>query len=216
VSDTGLEKERSSGVSGIELLALHGLAVKKAGSAAAVADILGAEEERVAAALQDAVEGGRALAAKGLFMATPAGREWLAEQYPTAFAEFRANPGATAAYERFERINRDLLRLFTDWQMMPTGSERVPNDHSDVEYDHEIVDRLGRQHERAHRPLEQFTELEARLGRYLIRLELAYDKVLAGDHDWVSGARIDSYHTVWFELHEDLLRMLGREREEQT
>ena len=27
-------------------------------------------------------------------------------------------------------------------------------------------------------------------------------------------AKIDSYHTVWFELHEDLLRMLGREREE--
>jgi len=25
---------------------------------------------------------------------------------------------------------------------------------------------------------------------------------------------VDSYHTVWFELHEDLLRILGREREE--
>ena len=49
---------------------------------------------------------------------------------------------------------------------------------------------------------------------YKQRLDDAYDKVLAGEHDWVSGARIDSYHTVWFELHEDLLRMLGREREE--
>jgi hypothetical protein len=49
---------------------------------------------------------------------------------------------------------------------------------------------------------------------YRRRLDDAYDKVLAGEHDHVSGARIDSYHTVWFELHEDLLRMLGREREE--
>jgi hypothetical protein len=49
---------------------------------------------------------------------------------------------------------------------------------------------------------------------YRVRLAEAYDQVLAGQHEYVSGVRIDSYHTVWFELHEDLLRMLGREREE--
>ena len=133
-----------------------------------------------------------------------------------AYAGFRADPEATAAYERFERINRELLRLFTDWQMMPAGGERIPNDHSDPDYDRDIVDRLGALHERALKPLERFAGLDARLGEYIRRLEHAYDKVLAGEHDWVSGARIDSYHTVWFELHEDLLRMLGREREEQT
>ena len=53
------------------------------------------------------------------------------------------------------------------------------------------------------------------LERYLHRLDAAYDNVLAGDLDYLSGARVDSYHTVWFELHEDLLRMLGRAREEQ-
>lgn len=200
----------------MELLALHGLAVKKAGPAAAVAEILGAGEQEVADALQSAVAGGRAIEAKGMFMATPVGRSWLEEQYPVAYADFRANPDATAAYERFERINRDLLRLFTEWQMMPAGSEQVPNDHSDPDYDHKIIDRLGALHERAHRPLEQFADLDERLRQYLRRLEGAHDKVLAGDHDFVSGARVDSYHTVWFELHEDLLRMLGREREEQT
>jgi hypothetical protein len=99
--------------------------------------------------------------------------------------------------------------------MMPVGSERVPNDHSNADYDAGIVDRLGDQHDRAQRPLGEFAELDARLGRYLERLDAAYDKALAGDTDFVSGARVDSYHTVWFELHEDLLRMLGREREEQ-
>ena len=39
-------------------------------------------------------------------------------------------------------------------------------------------------------------------------------KDYTGEIDWVSGVRIDSYHTVWFELHEDLLRMLGRTRQE--
>src|SRR5207248_390193 len=92
---------------GDELLVLHGLAVKKAGTANAVADILGEEPARVAAALQASVESGRAVEARGMFMATPAGRDWLAERYPAAFERFRTAPEATEAYERFERINRE-------------------------------------------------------------------------------------------------------------
>jgi hypothetical protein len=207
---------REAGVSDVELLALHGLAVKKAGSAAAVADILGLPEGDVASALDAAAGAGRAMAAKGMFMVTPAGRSWLDEQYPTAYADLRENPEATAAYERFERVNRELLRLFTDWQMMPAGGERVPNDHSDPDYDRDVIDRLGALHERGLKPLERFQALDGRLGEYIRRLESAYDRVLGGEHEYVSGARVDSYHTVWFELHEDLLRMLGREREEQT
>jgi hypothetical protein len=199
----------------LDLLALHGLAVKKAGGPEAVAAILGVDQAGVAAALEAAVEAGRAAGAKGTFMVAPAGREWLDSQYPETFTEFRANPAATETYERFERINRKLLELFTDWQMIPgAGGERIANDHSDADYDAGIVDRLGDQHERAEKVLDSFAELEPRLSIYKDRLDSAYDKVLAGDHDWVSAVRIDSYHTVWFELHEDLLRMLGREREE--
>jgi hypothetical protein len=198
-----------------ELLALHGLAVKKAGSPAAVAAVVGADPAAIEAALEAAVAAGRAAGAKGTFMVAPAGREWLDSQYPEAFADFRADPAATETYERFEKINRELLSLFTDWQMVPSaGGERVPNDHSDADYDTGVIDRLGAQHERAERVLDSFAALEPRLGLYKERLDEAYDKALAGEQEWVSGARIDSYHTVWFELHEDLLRMLGREREE--
>ncbi|MDX6589288.1 MAG: hypothetical protein QOI84_562 [Solirubrobacterales bacterium] len=199
----------------LDLLALHGLAVKKAGGAEAVAAVIGSDESAVAGALDDAVASGRAAGAKGTYMVSPAGREWLDERYPEAFADFRADEAASEAYERFERINRELLSLFTDWQMIPAaGGERIANDHSDADYDAGVVDRLGAQHERAEKVLDRFAALEPRLGIYRRRLDEAYDRVLAGDHDYVSGARIDSYHTVWFELHEDLLRMLGREREE--
>ena len=202
-------------MSDLEFLALHGLAVKKAGNAAAIAVVLGRSEDEVVPALDAAVAAGRAIGARDTFMVTPAGRDWLVEQYPQAYAEFRSDGDATAAYERFERVNRDLLGLMTDWQMVPSaGGQRVANDHSDERYDHAIIDRLGALHERAEKVLHRFAELEQRLGVYAERLDEAYDKVLAGDHDYVSGARIDSYHTVWFELHEDLLRMLGREREE--
>jgi tetratricopeptide (TPR) repeat protein len=198
-----------------QLLALHGLAVKKAGTAEAVAGVLGRGEDEVAGALDAAVAAGQAIGANGTFMVTPAGRTLLDERYAQAYERLRADPEATAAYERFERINRELLALFTDWQMIPAaGGERVPNDHSDTDYDAGIVDRLGAQHERAEKVLDSFAELDPRLGVYKERLDQAYDKALAGDLDFVSGVRIDSYHTVWFELHEDLLRMLGREREE--
>ena len=202
-------------MSNIELLALHGLVVKKAGGPEAVAGVIGSTPDEVEPVLEAAVAAGRAMGARGTFMVTPDGRAWLDEQYPQVYADFRANPEATAAYERFERVNRDLLALMTDWQMVPSaGGERVPNDHADADYDAGIVDRLGELHERAERPLGSFAAMEERLGVYGSRLDAAYDKVLAGEHDYVSGARIDSYHTVWFELHEDLLRMLGREREE--
>src|SRR5659263_160134 len=157
----------------LDLLALHGLAVKKAGSPSAVAAILGSEEDGVAGALEAAVE---------------AGREWLDERYPEAFAEFRADPDASEAYGRFERINRQLLELFTDWQMIPAaGGERVPNDHSDAGYDHGIIDRLGAQHERAEKVLDRFAELQPRMSVYRERLDEAHDKTLAGDLDFVSG-----------------------------
>lgn len=199
----------------LELLAVHGLVIKKAGSAEAVAEVIGQPPPQVEAALAEAGAAGRVIGARGTFMVTPAGRAWLDQRYPEVFASFRADPAADQAYADFERINRKLLALMTDWQMMPAGSELIPNDHSDVDYDHKIIDRLGALHERAERPLARFAALEPRLERYRERLEHAYDRVLAGEHQWVSGARIDSYHTTWYELHEDLLRMLGREREEQ-
>ena len=53
--------------------------------------------------------------------------------------------------------------------------------------------------------LERFASYAGRLGG-------AIDKVRAGDVDWFTKPMIASYHTVWFELHEDLLATLGIDR----
>lgn len=201
-------------VSDLELLALHGLAVKSAGTPDAVAGLLGEPSDRVQPALEAAVSGGRAVGARGTFMVTPAGRAWLDEQYPEVFADLRGDPAVAAAADKFERINADLLGLLTDWQSVPAGGQRVPNDHMDRDYDRAVLDRLGDLHERAVKVLDRLTAAQPRLARYTSRLEAAYDKALAGDTDHVSGVRVDSYHIVWHELHEDLLRMLGRTRQE--
>jgi hypothetical protein len=38
------------------------------------------------------------------------------------------------------------------------------------------------------------------------------NNLASGDRDWFTKPTIDSYHTVWFELHEDLLATLGIDR----
>jgi hypothetical protein len=197
----------------VEFLAVHALAVKKSGSAGAVAELLGLDADAVESALNAATGHGTVAGSRGIYMVTPAGREWLASRYPDFYAGLRADPGAEAAYARFERINRDLLALFTDWQSVASGGERILNDHNDAEYDAKVIDRLGAVDDRAGRLFKALVAIEPRLARYQERLATAIDRALAGETAYVSGVKVDSYHTVWFELHEDLLRMLGRSRE---
>jgi len=97
---------------------------------------------------------------------------------------------------------------------MPVGRERVPNDHSNQDYDAKIIDRLGELHERAEPVLNRLTSVLPRFQVYERKLRAALEKSEDGAIRWVSDAKIDSYHTLWFELHEDLLRLMGREREE--
>lgn len=194
-------------------LAVHGLAVKKTGTAGEVATLMNADETAMSAALDQAIAQGFAMTNADKHVVTAAGRDWLVEIYPALCASLRRDAGFGAAYERFEVINRQLLTLMTRWQTIEIGGSPVPNDHSDPDYDERVIDELDALHERAAPILNAFAGFEARLAVYADLLEAAYDRVLDGDVDYMSGVRVPSYHTVWFEMHEDLLRLLGRERE---
>lgn len=195
-------------------LVMHGLAVKKLGSAASVAAILGVEEAEVAPVIETLVAEKKAVNARGNFMLTPSAQAELKESYAGTFAALRDNTDFTGAYDRFEVVNREVKQLVTDWQTMTVAGEQVPNDHSDADYDAKCVDRLGELHERAQPIVSAFAAVVSRFGAYGERLEGALDRLEAGEQSFFSGAKVDSYHTVWFELHEDLLRLLGRTRDE--
>jgi hypothetical protein len=47
-------------------------------------------------------------------------------------------------------------------------------------------------------------------------LRAARRQVEAEEHDWLLSPRIDSYHTVWMQLHEDLLLGLGLQRTDEV
>jgi hypothetical protein len=53
-----------------------------------------------------------------------------------------------------------------------------------------------------------------RLSAYPAKLSAALDKIKAGEVAWLTRPLVDSYHTVWFELHEELILAAGLTREE--
>jgi hypothetical protein len=195
-------------------LAFHGLAIKRHADAAAVAGLTGLPFDTVQAELDTAVATGRAVEVKGAYSLAPLARVALQASYDCHFTELRADAAFTAAYHGFERINPDLKGVITDWQTMEVRGEQRANDHSDEDYDNKVIDRLSALHERAEPVFSGLARGLPRLAIYGGKLEAALDKAEDGGIEWVSDIHRESYHTVWFELHEELLRIMGTEREE--
>ena len=195
-------------------LVMHGAAIKKHAAASDIAAIAGLDGDAFDDALAWTVATGRVLEVDGKYMLSPAAQMIVQSEYSRFCSDLRADTGFIQAYERFEVINRDLKAVVTRWQTMEVGGKRVANDHSDADYDDAVIGDLGDLHERFVPVLAELVAAAPRLGVYQSKLAAALDKAEDGDTEWVSDATIDSYHTVWFELHEDLLRTLGRQREE--
>ena len=195
-------------------LVMHGLAIKKHATPEAVAGILGMEVETVRATLAQLVEGKRVVEAQGKYMLAPAARMALDSDYSRLYEEARGDSSFRDGYNEFERLNTTLKQLITEWQTIEVRGQSVPNDHRDKDRDDKIIDRLGELHERAEAALEKLARVLPRFSIYRDKLAAALEKTEDGDIAWVSDAKIESYHTLWFELHEDLLRLMRREREE--
>ncbi|MGE0483802.1 MAG: hypothetical protein AB7Q81_06660 [Gammaproteobacteria bacterium] len=195
-------------------LLMHAAAIRKHGSAADIAAIAGLPAATATAALGAACAAGRLAEVDGKYLLTPAGQMIVSAEYSRFCGGLRANADFVAAYERFEIINRELKQVITRWQTMELGGKTVANDHSDKDYDEEVIGQLGDLHEKFEPVLDALIRGDARFGVYKRKLGEALEKAEDGAVEWVSDARLDSYHTVWFELHEDLLRVLGRVREE--
>jgi hypothetical protein len=198
----------------IEFEVLHATALRKRTDLEGLVRSTGLARGEIETAVGRAVDAKLVLVARGSYFVTPEGDRALRSGYADRFGTIRADGGLAADYARFEAVNRDVKAIVTDWQVRPVGGQRLPNDHSDPAYDDGVLDRLAQAHERAEKLLAALAQRVPRLSHYGERLAMALEHAEAGESDWVSGVRCDSYHTVWFELHEDLLRMLDRQREE--
>ncbi|GCE39045.1 hypothetical protein I1A62_24920 [Rhodococcus sp. USK10] len=196
-------------------LTVHTLTLRQLGSAEQLAEINALPIADVEAALEKAVADGAVMAARGNYMITPAGREFLDDVYARAFAGLRADPAVTDAMDSFETgVNKQVLTLTTDWQTIEVDGARVSNDHADADYDAKIVEKLGRVHEKTQKVLQPLAQQNPLVDRFLDRIGAALIRAEGGETDYVSGVRVDSVHTVWFQMHEHILRLTGRERPE--
>ena len=190
-----------------ELTLLRIIAIKGRVSADVVAGSLDAEPAAVRAALDGFVEAGLIKSTPMGYRITPTGRARCTE---LVTAEHKATDQSAVKeiYETFCAHNQALKAVVTDWQ---TRGSDEPNDHSDEDYDRAVINRLLALHKggSAGRP-DRATA--PRLHHYQPRLERAAGAVAAGDHTYVSRPILDSYHTVWFELHEDLIGLAGLTR----
>lgn len=117
-----------------------------------------------------------------------------------------------AAYRRFLEVNPTFLQLCTQWQLVEIDGVQTLNDHQDPVRDAAVLDRLAEVHDVVLGIGDDLTTALERFHGYRPRFEYAMSRLEANDVDWFTKPLIDSYHSVWFELHEDLLATLGRDR----
>ena len=116
-------------------------------------------------------------------------------------------------YLEFLDLNSRVLRAVTDWQTRPVpGLPFAANDHQDLRWDARVLQRLAEVGGELVPLAGTLARCLDRLAGYSGRYEAALARARAGEREWVDGIGRDSCHTVWFQLHEDLLATLGRTR----
>jgi pyruvate, orthophosphate dikinase len=193
----------------INTLALLQLArVKGLLSAEAASTALGVDLETIRPAFEQfRAQGWLDSTARG-WRLTPAGRHVTS----TLVVQERATLNAAelkALYGEFCTANAELKATMTAWQLRADGTT---NDHGDKAYDQAVTARLSALHANADSTIERIAQAAPRLAHYRRRLANALDKICQGEAAYVARPIIDSYHTVWFELHEDLIAINGLTR----
>jgi DNA-binding MarR family transcriptional regulator len=172
----------------------------------------GISENDCAAVVDELTKQGLVEEARGRLKLTAAGREQLADQLARERDEVDQSAIATL-YHAFGDHNSALKTLVTRWQLL---DENTPNDHTDAAYDQAVIDNLEALDAQFQPLLLQMVQTAPRLAHYPDRFTAALNQVRGGDHSWFAKPLADSYHTVWFELHEDLIGLAGLSRAEEA
>ena len=191
-----------------EFVVLHALRIKGFAPADAVADIACIDLALVERLLAVLAESGlcRHIAARDLWQLSPTGRE----RHGALLAQLSGDEvaGLREHYERFLELNLEFKELCNHWQ---TRGDDV-NDHSDAAYDSQRIAELQTLQNEAAPVVQGFIAAVQRFKTYERRLASALARATAGETRMFTGVMCGSYHDVWMELHEDLVQLLGVDR----
>lgn len=197
-----------------QFLVLNVICLKKMATSGGIADACESSVEEVEAILDTLVVRGLVGEAGGQYLPTndavPAAEAWA----DRAYDDLRRDEDVDKYHGRFEKVNASFLQAMTDWQQVPIGDKRIANDHGDAAYDAKVISTITGLVQRQMRILDVLAEHVPRLTTYKGRFVAAIERVAEGQTEYVASPTVDSVHNVWFEFHEDLLRILGKEREE--
>ena len=205
------------------LLVLQALRVKGCVDTETLAETVGLSQEDSLEMLNQFAEDGMASYREGRmvgWMITPEGRTFGEQLLANEVNNLGIRPEIETAYKEFSQLNDDFKELCTDWQLKPSTDEsegeQVLNDHSDPDYDKRVIDRLVELDKQTQPMYASLAEQLERFASYGSRFTHALEMVLEGDTDWIAKPMMESYHTVWFELHENFFSTLGIDRASES
>lgn len=193
-----------------ELEVLQALRLKGRVSEGDLASTVGIDPAELEGAVEQLTAAGLVATGKMLKL-TPEGRERLAELLAAERSSIEAS-SVSASYAEFRSVNGDFKALISDWQL----KDGQPNDHTDAAYDAAVLSRLDGVHDNVMPIIAAVAGQLPRLSSYGDKLAAALARIKAGELPWLTRPIIDSYHTVWFELHEELIGAAGLTREQEA
>jgi pyruvate,orthophosphate dikinase len=194
--------------------ALRSIAIKGFASVEGLADALLSTPDDIRPIVDQLVADDLVTTTAGALTLADAGKARAAELLEGDRRDW-GEDAARSALDAFVELDGRMKDIVTAWQLRDVDAQ-VVNDHSDPAHDRIVLDRLATLHAEATDRLSDASAGCPRLADYGVRLGRAIDRVEGGDQRYVASPRVDSYHGIWFELHEDLIRLAGRSREDEV
>ncbi|WP_339753475.1 hypothetical protein [uncultured Marinobacter sp.] len=186
-----------------DFLVLNAVYLKKVVAAPQIVEMTGVAVDDVARCLEAATEQGWLMemdmgGADGVMLLED-GITQVMSYYQEVYADLRSNTVQSDWYQSFESLNKRFVAAVTEWQETD-GSDRSEQ-------------RVLQAAERLVKDIGRLVPIIPRYSGYVDRMERSMDRVDAGERDYVCNPTIDSIHNIWFEFHEDILTVLGRQRD---
>jgi hypothetical protein len=186
--------------SSVELLVLHAVRLKGFADTSTIADRFGLDAGATLEHLLDAQATGwvtrSTFADLTGWSLSEAGRRRNEAQLHDELDRADARADIGGVHEAFRPLNVEAVTAFTAWQLGSAAGTAARYGHLGG-----LAQQLDSLEGRLTARLDRFAGYH---GRFTRALANAVD-----DPRWITGVDVDSCHTVWFELHEDLTATLG-------